>query len=466
MRILCLHGYLTNRSILRTQLDQLLAHTYKDQIEYEFVNAPMSEDMSKCDPIVLTRFGHLVSTEGIYTWYKLETNESITLNALKAIVQNGRFDGILGFSQGGAAALRFTAWMESGLADIPAEKRCHVVCVLNCPSSRIKESFGRMATTIVMGFGTKDALAKPWDLAMLVNPCKIVMYDEMHCPPKQFKGVDDLAQALKQALTRRWFAFDFDGVLCDSAKETGTTAWMACVSLGERFFPKTAPSNIPDDLLRAFCNARPLLETGFEALLILKRLYVEKESWESMLASREPLEEMKRSLQHCNVTEEELKKAFQQARDSWIARDETGWLAANDFYMETVRAVQTLISRGASVYVVTTKHSSFAVKLLNRVGIDLPMDRIFGLGSGKKRQVLSNLATSREAQLGGRCIFFEDRLETLLDVSRHAQLPCDLVLCGYGYNTQHEREKAVERGFIVKNTASELCEWAVQQYTQ
>jgi hypothetical protein len=48
--------------------------------------------------------------------------------------------------------------------------------------------------------------------------------------------------------------------------------------------------------------------------------------------------------------------------------------------------------------VITTKHASFAKRLLEGAGVTISEDRLFGLGSGTKRDVLAMLAATREGE--------------------------------------------------------------------
>jgi len=351
-----------------------------------------------------------------------------------------------------------TALCEQGVVSIPSHRRWKCAVLMNAPYPRgDRVSLGpRWCTPSLLCFGNKDSVIDPAPWSALLTATK-VLTDEGHALPRQPRSVEAVAKLAREITSRRWVAFDFDGVVCDSARETGVTAWLA----GAGLFPGADGQNHPDaELLEGFCLARPLLETGFEALVIMYRLAVLKESPVSMLGSPHPAKDMETALQKMGVPREELKDRFQRARDEWIARNEREWLSQNGFYAPVVAAMKRLIARSVSVYVVTTKHASFAAKLLASVGVNLPPDRLFGLGSGKKREVLSALAREREAALGGSLVFIEDRVETLRDVAQHASVAATLVVAGHGYNTAEERRRAREEdGFDVMDTAEQLGDW-------
>ncbi len=68
--------------------------------------------------------------------------------------------------------------------------------------------------------------------------------------------------------TDKLFALDFDGVICDSAIETGITGWQVATQLWQDM-----PENMPEQVMIDFRYVRPVMETGFEAILICRLLF-------------------------------------------------------------------------------------------------------------------------------------------------------------------------------------------------
>ena len=66
-------------------------------------------------------------------------------------------------------------------------------------------------------------------------------------------------------MVRHVFALDFDGVLCDSVAETAVTGWRA----GRRLWPEWQADEPPAAALEQFVALRPLLETGYQAILLM-----------------------------------------------------------------------------------------------------------------------------------------------------------------------------------------------------
>lgn len=443
-----------------------------DGWEFTFVDAPnRSSNEAKIDEAVLLAFPKQVQQHGVYEWYNANTdkdtgvveyaNLSKSLDYVRDLLVNSPkpFDVLLGFSQGGTFAWMVNAMIEGGEIKLPAHHRPKLVVMLNSMGPRSQQFLQMEPTTTctptVQVFGKKDRVIPRdswarWDAGFMPS----VETEEIHAVPRTTQSCKVVSDLVLRSAHRKWYAFDFDGVICDSATETGKTG-LVCLKL---LFPEL---QIGDEskLVQDFCTARPLLETGYEAIVILYRLTVGGELAKDMVESKTPLEDMERALVSMPFPKQRLVDLFKQQRDLWISTDEIGWLNENSFYAPTMEAIKSLwTDKRASVYVVTTKHRTFARKLLERAGLqDFPEDRLFGLGTGKKREVLHMLASTREAKLGGTCVFVEDRVETLRDVALNGTLPVELMLAGYGYNTAEDRRSAQEHGFTVCETSQALA---------
>ncbi|KAM2920065.1 hypothetical protein COP2_041960 [Malus domestica] len=92
---------------------------------------------------------------------------------------------------------------------------------------------------------------------------------------------------------------------------------------------------------------------------------------------------------------------------------------------------------------VTTKQARFGNALLRELaGVTIPPEKIFGLGSGPKVEVLKQLQKKPEHQ-GLKLHFVEDQLAILKNVIKEPELDgWNLYLGNWGYNTQKEREEA------------------------
>lgn len=227
-------------------------------------------------------------------------------------------------------------------------------------------------------------------------------------------------------------AFDFDGVICNSAPELAATAWRVLTEQG------IVRPGLPQHLLESFCRVRPMLQTGFEAILLVAAL--RQTPWKALLAESHCVARLLAEDAAAHGVSREaranyLKDQFAAARDSWIETDVESWLCCHTYYTSVVIALKSWLAQGRQLRIITTKQRRFTCLLLNRAGLELPEAHVFGLDEGPKIQVLTSL------QRQYRTIhFFEDRLQTLLDVAAQQDLrTIGLYLVDWGYNRPADR---------------------------
>ncbi|CAL1397786.1 unnamed protein product [Linum trigynum] len=246
------------------------------------------------------------------------------------------------------------------------------------------------------------------------------------------------------------YALDFDGVLCDSCGESSLSA----VKAGKLRWPDlfTAMDSATEEWIVAqMYTVRPVVETGYE-LLLLVRLLLEirvPSTRTSSVAEGLTVDAILESWMKIKpvVMEEwgeqnrdELIEFFGKVRDEWLETDFTTWIGANRFYPGVPEALKFASS---TIYIVTTKQGRFADALLRELaGVTIPPERIYGLGTGPKVEVLKQLQKRPEHQ-GLNLHFVEDRLATLKNVIKEPELDgWNLYLGNWGYNTRKEREEA------------------------
>ncbi|KAM0949613.1 putative HAD-like superfamily protein [Dioscorea sansibarensis] len=245
------------------------------------------------------------------------------------------------------------------------------------------------------------------------------------------------------------YALDFDGVLCDSCGESSLSALKAAKIRWPWLFDQV-DSGMEDWIIDQMHVLRPVVETGYENLLLVRLLVelrvpsIQKSSVADGLSIEAILEnwaELKPIImKEWNEHREPLIDLFGKVRDEWIQNDLSGWISANRFYPGVADALRFSSSQ---VYIVTTKQSRFADALLRELAaIVIPTDRIYGLGTGPKVEVLKQLHAKPENK-GLTLHFVEDRLATLKNVIKEPALNAwNLYLGRWGYNTQKEREEA------------------------
>lgn len=254
------------------------------------------------------------------------------------------------------------------------------------------------------------------------------------------------------------WAFDFDGVLCDSAMETAHTALRVCRAQWGSI-PNPAGSA---GLLQSFRSARSILETGWEAILMLYLLLQGLEVAELVEEFHVRLKAS--TMAALGTSEAQLKALFQEARDDWVAADAADWVATHGFFETALASVQVLLKRCEPVYIISTKAAPFVARLLESRGVEFPGERIFGLGSGPKPAVVHRIL---QAHVGSHLFFLEDRVQTLELFYNEVWARDDvrLGLATWGYNTVAERERARASGrILVLDTQQDLATLVEQQH--
>jgi phosphoglycolate phosphatase-like HAD superfamily hydrolase len=234
------------------------------------------------------------------------------------------------------------------------------------------------------------------------------------------------------------YALDFDGVICDSAVETGITGWKAASQI---WSDMQGPA--PSVLIEQFRLLRPIIETGYEAVLAMRLLHLGN-SVDSIYSSY--ADKTQALLAQAQVTTDDLKKLFGQTRDTWIADDLADWVEMNPLFAGVAEKLQQLGQRH-SWLIITTKQERFVKQILQANAIELADQAIYGLDRNlSKVEVLKNLLNQQPEQA---IYFVEDRLPTLLNVAKQPELASvKLIFALWGYNTEADKALAAEQGLL------------------
>lgn len=228
-------------------------------------------------------------------------------------------------------------------------------------------------------------------------------------------------------------ALDFDGVLCDSATETGLSAWRCARHLWPSVFPGEAPA---PGLIQAFRTRRPYLETGFQSVIILK-----------LIAEGQPESEFaehlgdhtERMLAELGIDRAEIIRRFGETRDNWIAEDCQSWLDSLTFFPGAIAALRQAMACH-KVYILTTRQERFTKLLLRGQGVEFPDADIWGLDRKEKKE--QTLLRFRQ-EFDGEIYFVEDRLKTLTrTVATPGLESVRLLYANWGYGTPKEIAEA------------------------
>jgi len=226
------------------------------------------------------------------------------------------------------------------------------------------------------------------------------------------------------------YALDFDGVICDSAIETGVSAWKSAVKLWDDI---SSPLPTPE-LLEKFRQVRPIMGTGYESILIIRLLH-DGETVEAIMDDYHA--KTQKVIEDSGLNIDSLKKLFGETRDSWIEDDLDGWIDMNPLFSGVAEKLQYL-SKQSVWYIVTTKQERFVKHILNANQVELSGDRIFGLDRNMTKEAVLVDLVKKHAQ--ERIYFVEDMLTSLLKVLNNDKLESvKLFLALWGYNTAQDK---------------------------
>lgn len=227
------------------------------------------------------------------------------------------------------------------------------------------------------------------------------------------------------------FALDFDGVICDSAIETGLSGWHVASHIWADM-----PAQMPEQIINDFRLVRPVMETGFESILICRLLF---EGKPTALLIDDFAKQIEFILLRDNLAVADLKKQFGEYRDNWIKTDLVGWIKMNPLYPGVKEFLQQIPLQQR--FIITTKQERFVSEILSANQIEILPQHIYGLDRKlKKTQILEDLQQLNPAT---NIMFVEDRLPTLLDVSQTPSLSAiKLFFANWGYNTAEDKHQA------------------------
>jgi phosphoglycolate phosphatase-like HAD superfamily hydrolase len=234
-------------------------------------------------------------------------------------------------------------------------------------------------------------------------------------------------------------ALDFDGVICDSAREAYRVAVETYAA--ERFEPPLPAGAAEDAALYArFLEAMPLGNRAEDYAVVL-----------AALAHGVPLpDQAAYDAFRARIPPERLRafhRAFYRVRAAWAERDSEGWLAL----MRPYPGLGALLRRRAGearLAIATAKDRASVRRLLASYGIaDLFADElVLDKEAGEKKRDHVAVLAARAGCSTAEVTFVDDKVNHLEDV---ALLGARCVLATWGYNGPRERRIAEARGFLV-----------------
>jgi phosphoglycolate phosphatase-like HAD superfamily hydrolase len=234
-------------------------------------------------------------------------------------------------------------------------------------------------------------------------------------------------------------ALDFDGVICDSAREAFVVAARTFVEVfPEHALPPAAEADA--GLLARFLEIMPLGNRAEDYAVIL-----------AAIATGRPLpDQAAYDTFYESLSRERLRafhEHFYRVRAAWAERDPEGWLAQMRPYSDFC----ALLRRRAGdvrLGIATAKDRRSVRRLLASYGIaDLfPDGFVVDKEAGEKKRDHVTMLAERAGVALDQVTYVDDKVNHLEDV---AALGVRCVLATWGYNGARERRIAEARGFLV-----------------
>jgi len=242
------------------------------------------------------------------------------------------------------------------------------------------------------------------------------------------------------------YALDFDGVICDSAIETGVTGWKVAGQIWQDM-----PEQTPEDIIALFRQVRPVMETGYEAILIMRLLF---EGIPAQTLLNDFTASIETIISQDNLTTTQLKKQFGETRDHWIVNNLDEWIEMNPLFDGIANKLNSINAEQCTI--ITTKQERFVSQIFDANNINFPVERIFGLDRQlSKQEVLNDLLAQHPNH---EVLFVEDRLPTLHNVINDVRLESiNLYFADWGYNTVQDKRQASEIPKISSINLSDFC---------
>jgi phosphoglycolate phosphatase-like HAD superfamily hydrolase len=235
----------------------------------------------------------------------------------------------------------------------------------------------------------------------------------------------------------RALALDFDGVICDSAREAFV---VAVRTYAKTLSPAFARNELDEALFAEFLALMPLGNRAEDYAIALSAIERGR-----ALADQAAYDAYRRELDPAALRA--FHKRFYRERHAWSERDPAGWNAR----MRAYPGICELLRRRAGevqLAIATAKDRRSVRALLETYGVAelFPDGAIHDKETGvSKREHIRAIAES--AGISPSAVtFVDDKLNHLEQV---AELGARCVLAAWGYNGERERRGAEARGFLV-----------------
>lgn len=233
---------------------------------------------------------------------------------------------------------------------------------------------------------------------------------------------------------------DFDGTIVDSVDECYKLSLKTLNEMGEDLEENA-------ETKRKFENSRPYAKKGQDFYPILK-LIKNREK----IAERDPatIRAEVKSYNRDNLERSlRFEKKFYQLRKNYQEKNPDSWFQLHSLFPINLEK----ILEEFNVFIATAKDQESVKLLLNHFNFGLEENKILAREfSVDKREQLAAVKGRAGVELS-EIVLVDDLLQQLESVS---DLDVKLILAGWGYNTEAQRQKARKRGIKVVESPEDL----------
>ncbi len=237
------------------------------------------------------------------------------------------------------------------------------------------------------------------------------------------------------------FIFDFDGVLIDSVKEAGLSAYNSvtgqlCTDLKQ----------MPEPCFNLYFKNIMHFHNPYTLTILIKWCLENYKESPDRLLTREEFKEFAKTL---DINPIEVTPYFFSVREKFISADLSNWLKLNEPYNPLWSKLANYCPE--KVIILTAKNKNAVVSLCSHYGLNVLEENIYS-GDGNLTK-MDNLKTIHARFKLPKYDFIDDHLKNLSDLDNEFKSCPDfhlnLILCDWGYGDKADMVEAKNLGFKV-----------------
>ncbi|VVB75448.1 Phosphoglycolate phosphatase [uncultured archaeon] len=243
-----------------------------------------------------------------------------------------------------------------------------------------------------------------------------------------------LPRSVKRAMNserRGVVAFDFDGVIGDTAYECYVQTMKAWADVGG----KTKPSA---QVEKQFMQARPLITKRDHFFTVMRMIEENPRINFNNLTQGQ----MNAGFRADATKAKQFDEIYQRHREEMIKNDNARWNRLNRSFPKIAEFIKK-VRRGNDIYIASTKTRGSILELLKRYKIDIPASRVLASEDAKDKAQMLKIISERSGKPLNRIMLVEDAIEQV-KVARGTGVKA--VLYRRGYSTTAQKKEAKRMG--------------------